>query len=55
MIQQSESIFNGSNQIANVKINLTDETTVKEFKESLNQAITKISKLVDAVLEKQIV
>ncbi|MGY3716273.1 hypothetical protein ACWE42_12205 [Sutcliffiella cohnii] len=46
-------IFNGSNQIANVKINLTDETTVKEFKESLNQAITKISILVDAVLEKE--
>lgn len=52
--QQNDSLlspYNGSNQIANTKMFLTDETTVKEFKEQLLDRVEIITKIVDSALE----
>ena len=42
--------YNGSNQIANIIINLDNNVTVKEFLEAVEQSCNKISILVDNVL-----
>ena len=42
--------YNGSNQIANIIINLDNNVTVKEFLEAVEQSCNKISILVDKVL-----
>jgi len=47
---KSITCFNGSNQIANMKIILTDKTTVKEFKEQLLMNLRKISHIVDEAM-----
>ncbi|MGG3739184.1 hypothetical protein [Aeribacillus pallidus] len=44
---QSIKCYNGSNQIANTKIVLNENTTVKEFKEQLLLNLRKISEFVD--------
>ena len=42
--------YNGSNQIANININVDDNVTVKEFLETVERYCNKISVLVDKVL-----
>ncbi|MEH7385161.1 PD-(D/E)XK nuclease family protein [Bacillus sp. JJ1521] len=52
--EQNDTIlspYNGSNQIAYTKMLLTEETTVKEFKEQLIRRVEKITEVVDSALE----
>lgn len=52
--EQDDSIitpYNGSNQIANIKMNLTENTTIGDFKKQLTNGVEQISKMVDAALE----